>query len=124
MLWDMVMMAIVWVVWNERNNKIFNHRALSIYELVDYVFHFVDFWAGHMSPTWQRKVDTTVITYASKKCRELNDGPRGGDSSQCGAIACVDGGGILLGPSDGRNAEISVYMVCSFEVLVEMMFFL
>jgi len=85
MLWDMVM-AIVWVLWNERNNRIFNHKALSVYELIDSILHFVEFWAGHMPLPLKCKVDTTIITYGRKKCRESSDRLRVGDSSNCGAI--------------------------------------
>ena len=42
-LWDMLMMAFIWVVWIERNNRIFNHKATSILNLLDPILYFVNF---------------------------------------------------------------------------------
>lgn len=32
-----IWLTCIWVIWKERNNKIFNNKAASIYELVDKV---------------------------------------------------------------------------------------
>jgi len=64
MLWDLFMMAIMWVIWVERNNRIFNHNALSIIDLVDSIIFFVDFWAGHLPLPLKQKVDAFVLTYS------------------------------------------------------------
>ena len=106
MLWDMVMMAVVWVLWYEKNNRIFDYKASSTYELIDSIYILWIFQAGHLSLPLKRKVDMTVLTYARKKCRDSTVGLCTGDSSQSDALVPVDGGHILLGQSDWRNADL------------------
>ena len=67
-------MATVWVIWTERYNRIFNHKALSFMDLFDYILHFVDFWAGHLVLPIKRKVDAPILTYASTRWKVQGEG--------------------------------------------------
>ena len=69
MIWDMYMMALILVVWTERNNRIFNHKACSIINLLDSIISFDVFLAGNLRMPSKRKVDTSVLTYARKRLR-------------------------------------------------------
>ena len=89
MLWDMVMMAIyiVWVLWNERNNRIFNQQASSVHVLITSVFHFVDFWAGHMEGGYNR------YYFCKKEVLGIECWAAAGGSSQCvlmEVVFCLD----------------------------------
>jgi len=55
------MIAIIVVVWSERNNRIFSHKANSILSLFDSIIFFVDSWAGHLALPHKRKVDTALL---------------------------------------------------------------
>ena len=44
-LWDIIMMAFIWVVSTGRNERVFNHTAIFILSLLDYVLFLVNFWA-------------------------------------------------------------------------------
>ena len=55
------MMAMVWVLWTERNNRIFNHKALFTNDLLDSIIFFVDYWARHLGLPLKRKVDASIL---------------------------------------------------------------
>ena len=67
---------MVWVIWTEQNNRIFNHRAMSFIDLFHSILFFVEFWAGPLSLPKKHKVDTGLLTYARKKCRGSSDSLR------------------------------------------------
>ena len=67
MIWDMYMMATIWVLWNERSTRIFNHSAVFMLHLLDSMLHFVNFWATNPALPLKKKVDTYVLTYACER---------------------------------------------------------
>jgi len=58
------MMAYIWVVWNEGNERIFNHKANFVLSLLDSIF-FLDLRAGTLASPLKNKVDLSVITLCS-----------------------------------------------------------
>jgi len=58
------MMALIWVIWTKRNNRIFNHKANSIINLLDSILCFAHFCADNLSNSLKRKVDSSILTYA------------------------------------------------------------
>jgi len=62
----MVMMAMLWVVWNVRNNRMFNKKSKSILDLLDSIFYF-GFLAGAWFLPLKRKVVLGSTTTRKKK---------------------------------------------------------
>ena len=60
------MVALIWVIWTERNNRIFNHKVTSIINLRDSVLYLVNFWADNLSDLLKRKVDSSLLTYSGE----------------------------------------------------------
>ena len=110
MLWDMLMMAMVGVIWNKSNNRIFNHKVVSSIDLFDSVLFFLDFCAGHLPLPKKRKVDTSLNTNARKKCMDSPDCLRACESSLSSAIMPVSGRGLGAGldNSGGTSEEVIV----------------
>ena len=120
MLRDTVIMALVWVVWHERNSRIFNHKASSISDLIDAILYYVDFWAGHWSFPLKRKVDTSVLTYASKRVRFPSGFPSASSQNTGGSLlaitprAHVDTVGVNSAVDGGAHSVFPLAMVdCS-----------
>ena len=76
MHWNMLMMALVWVIWTEGNNSIFfsYQKALPILNLLDSILYFVYYWADNLTVLCKRKVDMSIPTYARKKLRDPGGG--------------------------------------------------
>ena len=98
MLWDKLLMAMVRLIWTERNNRIFNHKVASTIDLLDSVLYFVDFLKGLLPIPKKCKVDSSLLAYATKKCKGPSDGSRACDSS-CSALVPVGVCGIVVGIS-------------------------
>ena len=61
------MMVLAWIIWNELNNRIFNHKASSLPALLDSILYFVTNLANNLAGS----VDITILTYARKRVRFL-----------------------------------------------------
>ena len=88
MLWDIFMMTTVQILWRERNNRIFNHTAVSMITLLHFIPHFVYFQADNLALPLKRKVDSSIITYARKSIRSA------ASSSPVGPASYLDLGDI------------------------------
>ena len=60
MLWDMLIMAMVWVVWNKQNNRIFIIKLCLPLIYLNLILYFAEFWAEHLPLPLKRKVHTSV----------------------------------------------------------------
>jgi len=76
MLWDMMMMASIWVIWKEMKDRIFNLEACSVFDLLDSILLFVEFSVGNLSLLKKRRVDVLMVTYVQKKYKGAYDGLR------------------------------------------------
>lgn len=48
-LWDIIMLAFIWILWRERNNRIFNASSNNFCFLFNSIIFFSNFWAGHFA---------------------------------------------------------------------------
>lgn len=46
--WDSLMLAYIWVIWKERNNRIFENVFNNHNFLFNSILFFVDFWTGNL----------------------------------------------------------------------------
>lgn len=67
MLWDMIMMAYMWILWRERNDRIFNNANNSNLFLLDSIICFVVFWSGYLELPLKRKIPTEELLLNAKK---------------------------------------------------------
>ena len=45
LLWSLVIYAILWTLWIERNQRIFEEKERSFAEIIDSVYYWVALWA-------------------------------------------------------------------------------
>jgi len=60
------MMAFVWVLWTERNERIFNHKTNYVLSFLDSILFLVNYWARQLAYPIRKKVDVSVLTYARR----------------------------------------------------------
>jgi len=92
-------MASAWALWQERNNRKFNHKSSSAIQLLDSILYFVSFWAGNLELPKKRKADTSILTYACKKLRCSGIG-----RSSAGCTGCTVSNLPLLSSAVGSTA--------------------
>ena len=90
MLWDMYMTALIWVVWPERTNRIFNQKSSSVNLVLDSIISFAIFWAGNLKLPTKRKVDASVLTYCRKRMRNY------GAADNAGVSTVADDGSAVI----------------------------
>jgi len=61
--WDVTAMAIIWLVWNERNNRVFSEKYRHSLALLFVINSFVVFWLDNLSPKLWRQFVTRQGPY-------------------------------------------------------------
>lgn len=76
MLWDIIMIAFIWIVWKERNDGLFSKNFTSNLCLFNSILFFVDFWPGHLELPRKKKVCALLVLNESKRYKLLVSGER------------------------------------------------
>lgn len=61
MLWHVFMIFMIQVVWTERNNRTFDHKAFSAYDLLVSIPNFVILWADTPTLPLKCKVVASIL---------------------------------------------------------------
>lgn len=76
-IWDIVMMAYVWVLWKERNERIFANTYLPKHLILNSLLFFVRFWVGNLKSDGNKQVDR----YLALLSDQVEVGIRSGNSN-------------------------------------------
>ena len=65
------MTGYIWVIWSERNERLFNHKANNVLSLLDSILFFlvVDLRVGNLAIPLKKKVDLALLTHAHKRLK-------------------------------------------------------
>lgn len=61
LLWDIIMMAFIWIIWRERNDRLFKATANNFSFLINSILFFSNLWAGHFPLVVKKQVPVIKI---------------------------------------------------------------
>ncbi|XP_026430763.1 uncharacterized protein LOC113327856 [Papaver somniferum] len=64
-IWDMVPAAIIWVIWNERNNRIFEENYLSNFQISVEVKALILAWSSAFKRNFNFRLDECIFSWES-----------------------------------------------------------
>lgn len=76
LLWDSLMLAFIWVVWIERNERIFANNFRNDFHLFNSILFFVEFWTGALQSSGTEPVSSLALVQTGKSFARFSSARR------------------------------------------------